>query len=741
VSHGKIGTRRGNTDSGNIHLPIDRLNAEAWKRVISVPREGMAIARRAHERAVEAGYDKGVADALLSLAWGANYLADYQQALDFFEDARMRYRTLRDTAGELKSLNGLGVIHHNIGDLDGALDYFRRGLELSKGSSNANREAVSLNNIGEVCEAMGRSVEALEYFASALETAQSQDDLELQSIVTMNVGRSYHKAAKFELAREYLERALEMSERADDEITHARCLTLLGLVFQEQDDFKTADAFHRRSLEICEQTENRLGKIDALQHLGQLQQKAGTLDDALVSYRAAVSLSQEIGTVLGAYECWNRIGEIQESQSKYQEALESQKEYHTALRKVFTEESELKLKTLSLQHEKERAQSESEIYRLRNVELRQKSVELEEANRRLTIISKIGRDITASLNLEELMYTIYSHINKLLDATIFGIALYHRDRSVIEYKFFIERSKRLESFERPLSSEESFGAWAIRNNREVVMNDVDAEYRQFVKVRPENPGAPAGSIIYLPLNVKNRTIGLVTVQSYEKNAYNEYHMDMLRALASYIAIALDNSLILHRVSSLSNAVRDEKEQLEQAYEEIRHMATHDNLTGLPNRRFLFDLLEEYIPMARRLNQKFAVYYIDLDDFKPVNDSYGHAVGDAVLKEIGGRLKSTLRASDTVARIGGDEFIAVIKDVTSRATLNRMARKLLSVIADPVTVKEHEEITLGASIGISIFPDDHSEIAGLVGYADEAMYRSKQHHRNSFNYHNSTARKK
>lgn len=162
----------------------------------------------------------------------------------------------------------------------------------------------------------------------------------------------------------------------------------------------------------------------------------------------------------------------------------------------------------------------------------------------------------------------------------------------------------------------------------------------------------------------------------------------------------------------------------------RSRALLDGLTGLPNRVLFNDRLESTIHDARRTGELFAVLFVDLDRFKGINDSLGHAVGDKVLAAQARCLKGLVRASDTVARYAGDEFTLILRHVNDRADLARIAAKLLKGMQAPLTLEDGSELHVTASIGISVYPDDATDSEGLVKHADMAMYSAKGRGRNN-----------
>jgi diguanylate cyclase (GGDEF)-like protein len=158
--------------------------------------------------------------------------------------------------------------------------------------------------------------------------------------------------------------------------------------------------------------------------------------------------------------------------------------------------------------------------------------------------------------------------------------------------------------------------------------------------------------------------------------------------------------------------------------QIRQMAFHDELTELPNRKLFLDRLEVALAGARRRKSRVALLFLDLDDFKPVNDSFGHAFGDRLLRAVAERLSSLARASDTVARLGGDEFTVLIPDIEDDSQLEAIANKYSSAFQEPFRV-DAEEVTISASIGVAATRNGTTNAATLFEHADMAMYRVKR----------------
>jgi len=163
-----------------------------------------------------------------------------------------------------------------------------------------------------------------------------------------------------------------------------------------------------------------------------------------------------------------------------------------------------------------------------------------------------------------------------------------------------------------------------------------------------------------------------------------------------------------------------------------HLAQHDALTDLPNRALLIDRIEHAISVAKRNGSKLAVLFIDLDNFKRVNDTLGHAVGDDVLQVAAKRLSACVRSSDTVGRLGGDEFVVLLAEGTDRQSFALAAGKIVAELALPHAA-DNQELHVTGSIGISIYPEDGKEVETLVKIADSAMYRAKELGGNNYQF--------
>jgi len=241
--------------------------------------------------------------------------------------------------------------------------------------------------------------------------------------------------------------------------------------------------------------------------------------------------------------------------------------------------------------------------------------------------------------------------------------------------------------------------------------------------------------------------GLLNIKIKERDFFAAMYSDFIETLISTILLSIIFLIIIYVLIQKMHAKEEQyTKQLEtdiatKTYEIKKQkdilfdQAHHDALTGLPNRVLFNDRLEHGIEQAKRHKTEIALFFIDLDHFKQINDSLGHQVGDKMLVAVTERLKAKIRKEDTLARLGGDEFTIIIEDMKEIQDVSHLAQKILEVLTQPVHIEGHT-LYISCSIGISLYPQDDTDANNLIKYADAAMYKAKEEGRNNFQFYSS-----
>jgi len=709
---------------------VDSANERAWDGLSAQPQSALEEAEKALAAATEAGYAKGVADAHLNIGWSKYYLTRLPEAYRAFLDVYREYQELGDVLGVCKSLNALGVYHYSIFRLEKAVDYFTQSLEVAKTNGIEDRELIVRINIGELCLVLGNPQDALEYLMPAYTRMAGVLPPSNVADCLRNIGKAFLQLDNPALAAEYTRRSYAIAKDVGESIMATESLETLADVAIRCGEYGEAERLVTEGRELVAATGNANQRVGLLIVEGALLNAMGRPSDALAPLGRAEALSESLSLKSRLFKAHELMSEAYRALGDYERALEYYKKYSDFRQLVQHEDTANKIRGFQVQVDIERAQQEAEIYRLRNIDLKEKTEALEDINRQITSISRIGQRITASLDYGTVVRTLYDCLKPLIAIDMFGVALADPDRGQLVYKRYYEDGVRKNDWRISLTTDSSFTVWAFKNNKPVLITDKELEYGQYLPRRPVSRGRPSQSIVCMPLSIEDKALGVMTIQNYEPRAYSPRDLSFLKALSPYVSIAVENALIHDRLEVLNRALSDEKRRLERATLKISHLANHDTLTGLPNRRLLVELMDKSVETAKRTGGKIGVVFMDLDDFKPINDQFGHTAGDSALVAMADRIRGLVRASDIVARIGGDEFLAVITNIRNRDDVERVARKVIEECEKPLTFSG-ASWKVGVSIGIALFPDDGEVIEDLVNRADSAMYRVKHMSKNAY----------
>ncbi len=335
------------------------------------------------------------------------------------------------------------------------------------------------------------------------------------------------------------------------------------------------------------------------------------------------------------------------------------------------------------------------------------------AERGQAALYRIAEITNAAEDLDSFYAELHRVISELMYAQNFFIALSDEATGEIRFPYFVDE---FDSPPPPLKPGQGLTGHIISTGRPLLLTEDEiGELDAGGKI--VSRGATAVDWLGVPLRTGDRTFGVLAVQSYtERIRYGEREKDLLVFVSQHIAAAIEKK---------------------RAEKQIERLAFQDALTGLANRIRLEDRLNVALASARRERHPLAVLFIDLDRFKVINDSLGHRVGDLLLKEVADRLSGMVRESDTLSRLGGDEFLVLLSKLDRSENAGSVARKIQQSFRKPFQVADRE-MFVTISTGISIFPVDGEDADTLVKHADAAMYAAKQRGRDNFQYYSHDA---
>ncbi|MBL4937535.1 diguanylate cyclase [Clostridium sp. YIM B02515] len=713
-------------NSNDMIKKIDELNNCAEDVIRHKPIRSIELSNEAYELSKHIEYKIGTLKSLLILGKSSYIVGNFEKAIIYLMDALeiAKIENFKEYQADL--LNILGNVNLALANYNLALEYYMKSLDIIRNIGYKKSQSGVLNNIGEIYKDLKNYEIALDYYTESLELCSLANNENVECIVIQNIGEVYYYLNNFNMAEKYTEKSLNLSRKVKDRMIEAACLHQLGkIVFKQNNSDKALNLF-LKSLEISKETEERYFIISVMIDIYKLLIRMNNNDEAIEYLEKALIIAHEINSKEMIMKIYSYLAKNHEKIGKLDKALYYYKKFHDEERKGINEEIAHKLKNITMQFKMEQSHQEKEIYRLKNVELKEKTEALEkktteliESYNNMKTISEIGQNITSTLDFEKILNLVYKSINDLMQAYAFGIALYDKSTENIEYSLFIENSIRYPVFKSSINNKNTWAAWCILNKKEVLINDVEKEYRNYIQDRNFIHGTKAGSLIYCPLIFEDSVLGVITVQSISKNAYSQYNLDTVKALASYIAIAIRNA--------------QKSNDLEKLNKKLLGLSNLDGLTKIPNRRYFDEELEILWESSKVNREPLSLMLIDVDNFKEYNDNYGHLLGDYCLQQVASTLQSVLNNVDGfVARYGGDEFVGVFPNTSSDAAFSlaeTMKSHINALNIEHKFSKVSDHITLTFGI-CTLMPDENLKISSLTDSADKALYSAKQKGRNT-----------
>jgi diguanylate cyclase (GGDEF)-like protein len=589
----------------------------------------------------------------------------------------------------------------HLGRLDASEALLRESLDILQPLTGSRDYAIAIEYLGDVALDRGNYFTAQEIFSQLAEQAQALAHTEF--LIASYRGQA-HALSHLDRPAESLAAALQALALAEQERDMRGQIATLRVLAQ-------IHARHALPPPAAMSEES-----PALHYLHRALQVAGNIDGYTVPGDLLSALAQEYAKA-----------------GRHAQAYEAMVRAQAAREKTHSQEATNRAIAMQVQQQTERERAEAEHHRqLAAAEARRAQV-LQQTNATLERLGAVGQEITTHLDAAAVFRTMDRHVHGLLDANHFSIYLFDADNETLSLAFGVEAAKPMPARKIALSSPTSNSARCVRERREILVDYTeDSDYPNLI------PGTrPMLSQLFWPLIVGERVLGVMTIQSPYRHAYGEREQLIFRTLCAYGAIALDNAAAYRELKAALKQLNDTKAQLEEA-------SVTDALTGLRNRRFLLQHVESDVAMTLRrydewlksgmpapeANADMVFFMVDLDHFKAVNDTYGHAAGDLVLVQMRQRLREVFRDADHIIRWGGEEFLVIARG-TSRADAPLLAERVRhAVAASAFELADGVTLAKTCSIGFACFPFVPRQPrllswSQVVELADQCLYMAKR----------------
>ncbi len=627
---------------------------------------------------------------------------------------------------QLEALSTLGAVHWRMGSFDEGLNYFQRHLELARQLRNATQEAHAYNNLALIYDDAGDRAVAIPYYQEALAKFTALGLTDGQALVLNNLAMAHLELAAYPEAEAFGLEALRLTRLGAATGLRLDVLDTLGLIALRRKAYVQAEHYFNETLALAHAFGSRSAVASTLLSFGTLYAEQGQADLAIRNLQQALPLLAEGQANLHLIECHRQLAEVYEETGALVNALHHFKRAQAVYDQVFGDEAHRRLKNQQVQHETEHAKREAENARLRNAALEREIAERQRAEQaahqraeEMAALVKIGREISATLDLGTVMHRIASAAQDLLHATDIAIYLRQPDGRTLRAiaavgEYAAEVQSQVLDVDRSLT-----GAVAKSGVAEIV-NKPSQDPRITKLAGPWEEDDDLFPLMLAPLAIGEEVIGVITLwRRVTDGLFEPDELRFLTGLGQQAAIAITNA-------RLFEALRQAKDNAEAANSALYRASITDELTQAYNRRYFMSELTRLLTHSGRASDSCAVVLLDIDDFKAINDTYGHDVGDHLLRQISLLCRQHARQTDVFARYGGEEF-AYLLPHTSQAQACAFAERLRQTIANTLfTCPPHQlHVTISAGVA-AVSAADRRPLAVdlLLTTADRAMYRAK-----------------
>lgn len=624
---------------------------------------------------------------LTYIGWCENFDNDFLKASTTHLIANEFFEKEQCLEGVITTCNALLSDYLNLGELELAIRNGIRGIELAAETKDEKNLIPLLLNTAETYVESENYDEALDLVERV---KNSNYNLKIANeIVILGVRSKYALYyGNFDEAHSYCDRALEIMKEYNYTIdieehmcTRAEIKYKTGLVEEAEKEFEEIIKITTKNNDSFYKIKTAIKWAKCYFNMEQYDLAKETLLIAINDQK----LPSFIKLRVQAYELFKNIyGKM----GDYEKAYRAFEKYDEYKKEDNANHNNLCLSVLKYKSATNEAKTYKSLYK------------------KMDLISEVGRKITSNLGMKELVRLIYNEIGKVVSADIVGIALHDKEKNKLIYEQFIEKGKEIKYRETSLDNEASLSAYCFNNKKEVILNDVVNEYWKYVDIMPiskDEVHKYPTSTIYLPILADDKPIAVLTVQSNTKNAYSSSDIFGLRILASYISIAIENGKL---------------------FDEVNYFANNDVLTRILNRNKIIKDGEEIIKNRAKTKDKLSIIMMDIDYFKKINDTYGHHVGDVVLKDVAKIAKKQVGDSGVVGRYGGEEFLILLpkSDINNANRIAENIRTTVEKYEYPIKSGVYGKVTI--SLGLHEFEEEDKSLLDGLKKADKALYMAK-----------------
>ena len=630
--------------------------------------------------------------------WIQHELGNFNKAIEVHIESYNIFQKQKNSEGILSTINALVGNYSFIQQFDKAIEYGMEGIELAEKCCNYQALNSIKNNMSITYVEIGEFEKAkalLEQIANLPNINANHNKI----VNLMNLAECERELGNYEISLGYLESSLEIAKSFATTLIPG-VLEQMGRTYCAKGLYNIADEKFQESINISRETEQKLCLNEALLYWSEVDLKVGRYKEAIIKLKEVEENIEIVNSIRNNNKIYSNISLAYKNIGDYENAYLYLEKVNMLQKEIFNKTRRESIKNL----DKKREEEESKVYKF--------------LYNQMEVLYSVGQRITANLNRKNIYKIIAEEIKNLIQCDVLQISLINDEKKTLEYKLCMKLEDKLEMPPINLDDENRFGVYAINHKQEILINDLKREYykyfnnfEEFIEKLAEEQSRTlerfSQSLIFVPIMIDSKVIGVIGVQAYEKNAFTLKDVNTLKVLSTYVGIALENSRL---------------------YKEIKYRANYDVLTKIFNRREALRKSEKIYNKVKKYYDSYWVMMVDVDNFKKINDTYGHQTGDKVLASIAKVIKESIRECDIVGRYGGEEFIVIVKD--DKNSYLKIAERIRNNVENTViNIGENEIIKVTSSIGITKMDATDKTFQQIISEADKALYEAKNSGKN------------
>lgn len=629
--------------------------------------------------------------------WGWYHfnMSHYDKATECFLLANDIFDMVQNKNGLIYACNGLTNVYCQIGQFKLANEWGLKGISLCEETGSRKALATLLINTGINYIQMKYFIRGREIFQS-LEIMECELTKQQQISCNLSLAEIEINIGEPSLALSYIEGALKIEEELKINSDLCEIYKLKGMAFIKLNLYDLADESFKKAYAYAIQNDFTYEKCSSMLEWSKLQILIGRRPEAIKLLVESIEIcnNKELNILLK--ESYHTLYTIYKDMNMAHMALSYLEKYILIDDVMYDYEQNQLMAKMNFKHKKREADQYKSLYD------------------KTELLSSIGQKIISNLNIDAIIDIIDEEINKLIVSDYFGIVVYDQEKDTAKYYFVGEDLVIQEALNYTETGNNTFGSYCIKNKTDIIIGNADKEYKKYIDNEiiefgvAQNKGkSTMNSLIYTPMIINDKVVGLMTVQNKEENSYDQNDLHTLKILANYSAIAIENAM---------------------NYKKVEEMATYDNLTKFLTKFEITRLGEIIYDKHKSNNLKFSVTMIDIDNFKNVNDTYGHVIGDKALSMVADTISKCIRNTDYIGRYGGDEFLLICPGLGESEAVD-VAERIRSTVENRIFNIEGIKISVTLSLGVREYRNTDKTFMDVVKSADKNLYCAKDCNRN------------